>query len=111
MSNAGKTRVIIPREDSRDGHVRNMMVSRRRTQGRARQAFMACEELESRVVLTFSGVSTSLLGSLSYVGVVTSPVITASVPILPILPPIAARADHARALCRQGDLDVDAAPV
>jgi hypothetical protein len=87
MSNAGKTPVIFP-DDNRDGRVRNITVSRRRSQGRSRRAFMACEELERRVVLTFSGVSTSLLGSLSYVGVVTSPVITASVPILPILPPI-----------------------
>jgi hypothetical protein len=37
-------------------------------------------------VLTFFPVNTSLLSSLSYVGVVTSPVITATVPILPLLP-------------------------
>ena len=88
MSIAGNTRIVMPRADCRDGHGRKMTVSRRLSQGRARRAFMACEELEGRVVLTFSGVSTSLLGSLSYVGVVTSPVITASVPVLPVLPPI-----------------------
>ena len=88
MSNDGKMRVIVPREDNRDGRGRKLIASRYRSQGRSCRAFMACEELEGRVVLSFSGVSTSLLGSLSYVGVVTSPVITASVPILPILPPI-----------------------
>jgi cell division protein FtsB len=88
MSSTGRTRVIMSKEDNRDGRVRNLTVAQRRSKSRARQAFVACEELEGRVVLTISGVSTSLLGSLSYVGVVTSPVITASVPILPVLPPI-----------------------
>ena len=41
---------------------------------------------EGRVVLTSSAVSTSLMGSLSYVGVVTSPVTVASMPILPPVP-------------------------
>ncbi len=57
---------------------------RNKSQKRRRSA-LACEPLENRVVLTVAG-STSLLGSLSYVGVVTSPQVSTSIPILPILP-------------------------
>ncbi len=65
----------------------------RRNRRRSRNDALACEALERRLVLTQS-VSASLLGSLSYVGVVTSPVITPLVfnppipvpPILPVIP-------------------------
>ncbi len=58
---------------------------RRRKSGNSRRSVLACEPLEGRVVLTYAG-STSLLGSLSYVGVVTSPIVSTSIPVLPILP-------------------------
>jgi len=68
----------------------------RRNRRRSRNDVPACEVLESRLVLT-DGVGASLLGTLSYVGVVTGPIVTGPVldppgPILPILPvvPIAA---------------------
>ena len=59
---------------------------RKRTLGR--RSMLVCESLENRVVLTSTGASTSLLGSLSYVGVVTSSVVSTTVPIPPMLPPI-----------------------
>jgi hypothetical protein len=50
-----------------------------------RRCGLACEALENRLVLTYAA-STSLLGSLSYVGVVTSPQVSLSIPVLPIVP-------------------------
>ena len=58
---------------------------RHRNNSHSRRSELACEALEGRVVLTFAA-STSLLGSLSYVGVVTSPIVSTTIPILPILP-------------------------
>jgi predicted outer membrane protein len=85
MSDSERGRFVIS-DVSCGRRVRNTGVSRRRQRSRARQAFLACEALESRVVLTISALSTTLLGSLSYVGVVTSPVTAETLPILPILP-------------------------
>ncbi len=59
--------------------------SRHRKNKNSRRSAFACEPLENRVVLTYAG-STTLLGSLSYVGVVTSPQVSVSIPVLPILP-------------------------
>ncbi len=61
------------------------MINDRRKQRVGRRPTLACESLESRVVLTYGGPS-SLLGSLSYVGVETSPVASTTVPNLPIVP-------------------------
>jgi hypothetical protein len=85
MSSPRRTRVVSSKVEC-DGRAREAAVSHRRNRSRPRHALLACESLESRVVLTNSAVGTSLLGTLSYVGVVTSPVTTATVPILPILP-------------------------
>ncbi len=57
----------------------------RRKRGRAHGSTLNCEMLESRLVLTYAGPS-SLLGSLSYLGVVTTPIETTSVPVLPVNP-------------------------
>ncbi len=57
----------------------------RRNGSRFRRRAPGCETLEGRVVLTYAGPS-SLLGSLSYVGVVTTPIETTSVPVLPVTP-------------------------
>jgi chaperonin cofactor prefoldin len=76
--------VIISRQ--RSGSQEGTTVTNfRRKRRLGRRSVLACESLEGRVVLTYAG-SSSLLGSLSYVGVVTSPIESASVPILPILP-------------------------
>ena len=57
----------------------------RRKGSRLSRSILGCETLESRVVLTYAGPS-SLLGSLSYVGVVTTPIEITSVPVLPVTP-------------------------
>ena len=59
---------------------------RPRKSSERRRRDLACETLENRVVLTYAAASTSLLGSLSYVGVVTSPQVSVSIPVLPISP-------------------------
>ncbi len=59
--------------------------SRQRKNTKTRRFVVACEPLENRVVLTYAA-STTLLSSLSYVGVVTSPQVSGSIPVLPILP-------------------------
>ena len=61
------------------------MMKFRRKRRLGRQSMLACESLEGRVVLTYAGPS-SLLGSLSYVGVVTAPIESTSMPVLPIVP-------------------------
>jgi hypothetical protein len=61
------------------------MRSFRRKGSRTRRPALGCETLESRVVLTYAGPS-SLLGSLSYVGVVTTPIESTTMPVLPINP-------------------------
>lgn len=81
MNDTGRTPVV-----DRDKASGSKAVSRRHK--RRQSPLLSCERLEDRVVLTFSVVSTSLLGSLSYVGVVTSPVVAATVPIPPTLPPV-----------------------
>jgi hypothetical protein len=67
------------------------MMNFRRTPSRSRRSALACEALEPRLVLTYAGPS-SLLGSLSYVGVVTTPIETRSLQILPPMPPTPANA-------------------
>ena len=62
------------------------MKNSRPKRSQSRRTSPACETLESRVVLTYGIGSSSLLGSLSYEGVVTSPVVSSTVPILPIRP-------------------------
>jgi hypothetical protein len=85
MSNSQGTRVLVP--DNRcGGRVRSTAAYHGRKKSRVRYALPACEALEGRVVLTYSVPGTSLLGSLSYVGVVTSPVVVTSVPTLPPIP-------------------------
>ena len=61
------------------------MLNVRRNGSRFRRSTLGCETLESRVVLTYAGPS-SLLGSLSYVGVVTTPIETTTLPLLPVTP-------------------------
>jgi hypothetical protein len=85
MSNLQSIRVVIS-ECNVEARFRNSETSRRAKVKRGRRAVLACEALEGRVVLTTAGVSTSLLGSLSYVGVVTSPEVSISIPVLPIFP-------------------------
>ncbi len=61
------------------------MRSFRRKGSRTRRPTLGCETLESRVVLTYAGPS-SLLGSLSYVGVVTTPIESTPMLVLPVNP-------------------------
>ncbi len=61
------------------------MRSFRRKGSRTRRPTLGCETLESRVVLTYAGPS-SLLGSLSYVGVVTTPIESTPMVVLPVNP-------------------------
>jgi hypothetical protein len=62
------------------------VLSFRRNRIRARRSALGCETLENRVVLTAYAGPSSLLGSLSYVGVVTTPIESVNVPELPIHP-------------------------
>jgi hypothetical protein len=56
-----------------------------RSRRAARQDGPGCEALENRVVLSV-GAGESLLSSLTYVGVVTSPVVTAPIHFFPMIP-------------------------
>jgi hypothetical protein len=85
MSNSQRTRVFVPK-DYCNARARSTTAFHRPKKSRARYALPACEALEGRVVLTNFLLNSSLLGSLSYVGVVTSPVISATVPTLPPIP-------------------------
>jgi hypothetical protein len=69
---------------------RNQLRSRRRN----RQDAFECEVLEGRVVLS-SGGGGSLFNSLTYVGVVTSPIVVAKVPVGPVFPLAAGAASTA----------------
>jgi hypothetical protein len=55
----------------------------RHKRARARRSTVGCETLETRTVMSYGGPS-SLLGSLSYVGVVTTPIESTSMPVVPM---------------------------
>ena len=59
------------------------MFNVRRNRARTRRSTVGCETLETRMVLAYAGPS-SLLGSLSNVGVVTTPIETTSMPVVPM---------------------------
>jgi hypothetical protein len=60
-------------------------IDRLRARRRNRQDALDCEVLEGRVVLS-SGGGGSLLSSLAYVGVVTSPIVVPKLPVGPVFP-------------------------
>ena len=72
------------------------MFNFRRKRVSTRRSKVGCETLETRMVLSYAGPS-SLLGSLSYVGVVTTPIESTSVPVvpLPVIPNPGSQGDHA----------------
>ena len=61
------------------------MMNSRRKRRQGRRSMLACESLEGRLVLSYAGPS-SLLGSLTYVGVVTTPIVSEPTPIAPVEP-------------------------
>jgi len=67
---------------------------RQQARRRARRGAPGCETLEGRVVLSVSG-GGSLLGSLSYVGVVTSPIVVPAQPGTPSTPSASAHQSSA----------------
>ncbi len=62
------------------------MMNSRRKRRQGRRSMLTCESLEGRVVLTYAGPS-SVLGSLTYVGVVTTPIVSGPIAVVPIEPP------------------------
>ena len=61
------------------------MMNSRRKRRQGRRSMLACESLEGRLVLSYAGPS-SLLGSLTYVGVVTTPIVSEPTPIAQLSP-------------------------